>query len=140
MAGTNNNNSKKSAPESPPKPVSDFLGKEVRVGLKDGRYFTGIVASFQGNGDLVLFNAVAFREFSEASNNGVKETDIKHSGLLAIPFVHVTSLHKRVEGHTPISEHITNRRLAQQRRMQQRDEHTNADEPQAAVAAQEKEC
>ncbi|CUG93262.1 Hypothetical protein, putative, partial [Bodo saltans] len=86
------------------------------------RYFTGIVASFQGNGDLVLLSAVEFREFSDAANNGVKETGIKQSGLLAIPFAHISTMHKRLDGHLPVSEHINNRLMQQQQLLQQREE------------------
>jgi small nuclear ribonucleoprotein (snRNP)-like protein len=129
MAGGNNKKSAAEAPEAP-KPVNPFIAKEVRVGLKDGRYFTGIVASFQGNGDLVLLGAVEFREFSDSANNGVKETGIKQSGLLAIPFTHIATMHKRVDGLLPVSEHINNRLMQQQQMLQQREA---AEEGAAAV-------
>jgi small nuclear ribonucleoprotein (snRNP)-like protein len=121
MAGSNNNNNARAqkgggAAEvagSSKKATSAFLGSEVRLALDDGRYLTGLIASFQGNGDLILLNVTEFREFTAEMNHGVKETGIKQSGLVAIPFHHIVTMHKRVDGHVPITDHI-NERLAQQ--------------------------
>lgn len=79
------------APESHP-----FLGRELRVELTDGRIIVGTLIAYEGSGDLLLQAAVEQRAFKDG------EVTVRGLNLLAVPFKHVKTLHRRQEGLEPI--------------------------------------
>lgn len=94
-----------SAPHQKQKALPNkFLGKELRIGLEDGRIIVGVLASFQGNGDMIVMNPTEFREFTAEMNHGVAETGVKQSAMTAIPFKYVVSMHMRKAGVPSVSE------------------------------------
>lgn len=76
--------------------VSAFLGKELRVGISDGRVDVGTLVAFQGSGDLLLEHVCEERRLKDGL------VMVRRLNLLAIPFKHVTSLHRRKDGETPL--------------------------------------
>jgi N-alpha-acetyltransferase 38, NatC auxiliary subunit len=73
-----------------------FLGRELRVELTDGRVIVGTLIAYEGSGDLLLQAAVEQRAFKDG------EITVRGLNLLAIPFKHVKTLHRRQEGLEPI--------------------------------------
>lgn len=80
-----------STPESHP-----FLGRELRVELSDGRIIVGTLIAYEGSGSLLLQAAVEQRAFKDG------EVTLCGLNLLAVPFQHIKSLHRRKEGLEPI--------------------------------------
>ncbi|KPA78039.1 hypothetical protein ABB37_06785 [Leptomonas pyrrhocoris] len=79
--------------------VSDshpFLGRELRVELTDGRVLVGTLIAYEGSGDLLLQAAVEQRTCTDG------EVTVRGLNLLAVPFKHVKTLHRRQEGLEPI--------------------------------------
>lgn len=73
-----------------------FLGRELRVELKDGRVIVGTLIAYEGSGDLLLQAAVEQCVFKDG------EVTMRGLNLLAIPFKYVKGLHRRQPGLEPI--------------------------------------
>ncbi|RNF27470.1 uncharacterized protein Tco025E_00272 [Trypanosoma conorhini] len=74
-----------------------FLGRELRVELADRRVIVGTLIAYMGLGDLLLQNAVEQRRYADG------EMSWRSLSLLAVPWRHVTALHRRLPGCEPIA-------------------------------------
>lgn len=94
----NQNNVSEDAAGSSKEPVAPppFLGRELRVELKDGRVVVGVLLAYQGSGDLLLQRVVEQRRLKDGF------VTLRRLNLLAVPFKHVSKLHRRKDGETPI--------------------------------------
>lgn len=79
-----------------PTEVSAFLGRELRVSISDGRVAVGTLVAFQGSGDLLLQKVLEQRRLKDGL------VVVRRLNLLAIPFKHLTALHRRKEGEPPL--------------------------------------
>eukprot|EP00796_Vickermania_ingenoplastis_P007598 gene7598-5359_t len=75
--------------------ASPFLGRELRVELKDGRVVVGLLLAYQGSGDMLLQRVVEQRRLKDG------HVVLRRPPLLAIPFKHVVSVQRRKEGVPP---------------------------------------
>ncbi|RNE95709.1 hypothetical protein TraAM80_10121 [Trypanosoma rangeli] len=74
-----------------------FLGRELRVELSDCRIIVGTLIAYIGLGDLLLQNVVEQRCYADG------EMSWRSLSLLAIPWKHVTAMHRRLPDCEPIS-------------------------------------
>ncbi|CBH13548.1 hypothetical protein, conserved [Trypanosoma brucei gambiense DAL972] len=75
-----------------------FIGQELRVVLEDQRVIVGTLIAYLGLGDLLLQDALEERRYADG------ELNHRQLRLIAIPFKHVTAMHRRRPGNTPIAQ------------------------------------
>lgn len=94
----NNNKVSEDAAGSSNEPAArpPFLGRELRVELKDGRVVVGVLLAYQGSGDLLLQRVVEQRRLKDGF------VTLRRLNLLAVPFKHVAKLQRRKDGEAPI--------------------------------------
>lgn len=80
-----------------PLPPNPYLGSEMRVELHDGRVVVGTMIAHQGSGDILLQHVIEQRR-----HKADECVAVRYLNLLAIPFKHIKTLHKRREGEPPL--------------------------------------
>lgn len=83
-----------SAPKQPPRPKCDLINRETRIGVQDGRYFTGYLVCFDGQCNCVLQNCMEHKEYV-SSSNGSKTVVKRMVALMTVPGKFITSFHQK---------------------------------------------
>lgn len=88
---------------------SPFLGKEVRVEIGDGRIAVGVLLAHLGSGDVLLQRVLEQRRMKDGL------VVIRRLNLLAIPFKHIKTIHRRKDDSiTPLYTQFEEEAAAEQ--------------------------